>query len=322
MGTTLAQSSIFAVQVALLAPVISLSLALVIFGVYALLFGTLIYFLRNGKVIVHQKLFVIWAISVFLISSVGALANASSGIQDAVVLYNALRTQNYGPFLQYVTQDETQTALTGVTYTFLVAVNCLADAVLIHRIYLVWGSRRWTLALPILTSMAINAVGLAGTIMRTKGASNSGIESNFNLEAKGINFLLGFYYANAVVNFIFTMLIAGRIWWIGHTEQSQNRLTNGKYKSTVAIILECGVLYPISLVAHAAIEGNVDKIAIPVNLTPTVILLAGVAPTVIILRSCLGLNITREAVNLHGSSHTQSLSDSGHLDEKDRRMAV
>ncbi|KAF9056875.1 hypothetical protein BDP27DRAFT_1242015, partial [Rhodocollybia butyracea] len=86
-------------------------------------------------------------------------------------------------------------------------ISCLADSVLIHRIYLVWGSRKWILPLPILTSLVINGVGLAGTIMKTKGFSNTASESNFNLELKGIDLHIGFYYANAVANSIFTMLI-------------------------------------------------------------------------------------------------------------------
>jgi hypothetical protein len=38
--------------------------------------------------------------------------------------------------------------------------------------------------------------------------------------------------------------------------------------------LECGVLYPIVLIAHAVVEENQSTLAIPVNLTGPVILVA------------------------------------------------
>ncbi|KIK50663.1 hypothetical protein GYMLUDRAFT_438082 [Collybiopsis luxurians FD-317 M1] len=319
MGTTFAQSEVFSTGIALVAPIISLSLALTILGIYIFLFGLTSYHLGSQAGVQHRQLQFVWITSLFLISALGALSNVSSGILDAVILYNTLRSQDVGPFLHYVEQNETQTALVGVAYTCLIVANSMADAVLIHRIYLVWGSKKAVLILPILASLAINSVGLAGTVMRTKGFSNTSIASNFNLESKGINFHLGFYYANAAVNFIFTMLIASRLWWIIQQKTSEeNAMKLTKYKMTVAILLECGLLYPISLIAHAAIEGNVDKILTPVNLTPTVIILAGLVPTIIILRTCQEISLTDKA--LQRTTHVKHLEttsvEDGTLDEK------
>jgi len=301
-SSTISESSVFSVQTALLAPIISFGLALAIFGFYVFLFSLSTYFLYKGKSLFHRRIHIIWTTSIFLIGTLGALINAASGIQDAVVIYTALRTQNFDPFFAYVTANETQTAITGVTYTFLIVANCIADAVLIHRIYLVWGSNKWVVALPIVSSCAANLFGLSGAVMRTKGFSNSGIPSNFTLELRGVDYLIDFYYTNAAINSLLTLLIASRIWWVGRQtaiifSNGENRDINRKYKTIVAVLLECGIIYPISLIAHAATEANAAVMAFPINLTPTVIQLAGIAPMLILLRTCLGRSLTDKIIS-------------------------
>jgi len=201
--------------------------------------------------------------------------------------------------------------------------------------------------------------------MRTKGFSDTSIDKNFQLLLRGTNYQLIFYYLNATVNFILTLAIgmpqslilfqflrfcqAGRIWWLrrqiialmGHSRHS--RVVNDKYMAIVAMLyvylvpstclasiffrrLECGIAYPISLIAHATIEGNVDKILIPVNLTPLTIQLAvcgpgfliyilsylfcqGIAPTLIMVCACLGKSITEEIINAQSTSCTLQYSD-------------
>ncbi|THU94170.1 hypothetical protein K435DRAFT_724707 [Dendrothele bispora CBS 962.96] len=310
MGTSLAESSVFSVDIAVLGPVITLVLAVAIFGFYVLLFLLSTYFLSKHKSIFRRKLHLVWTTALFFITTFGGLINAASSIMDTVVLYTALQTQDFQPFINYSSHDKTQTAMLGITYTFLIVANCIADSVLIHRCYLVWGSKKRIVILPILASIITNIIGLVAVGMRTKGVADTSIESNFQLYLKGNNYQLAFYYANSVVNFVITLMIAGRIWWVGRQTQAlidssrETRIISDKYKAVIAISLECGILYPLSLIAHAAVEGNTDKISIPVNLTPVVIQLAGIAPTLIIVRTCFGKSITEKVVSSQGTSST------------------
>jgi hypothetical protein len=80
-------------------------------GFYLLLFGLSTYFLCKHKHILRRELHLIWTTALFLISTFGALVNASGGIMDTVVMYTAVRTQNYAPFISYSTHDRTQTIL-------------------------------------------------------------------------------------------------------------------------------------------------------------------------------------------------------------------
>ncbi|THU96501.1 hypothetical protein K435DRAFT_797254 [Dendrothele bispora CBS 962.96] len=306
-NTTIEESSIFNVEFALLRPIISLSLTLTVFGFYTFLFGLSTYFLLKHQFILRRQLHLVW--TTFTSTGPMFLASKTLGksgkfyeysVMDAVVFYNTLRTQNLDQFNIYITQDKTQTIFTGLALTCFVVANCITDSVLIHRCYIVWGSRKWIISLPVLASILLNSFGLAAAGIKTKGFSNTTTEANFQLMLKGLDYTLKYYYANAAFNLILTLTMAGRIWWIGTKlmkYSKQSRIICNKYKAIFAISLEAGILYPLFLVIYAAITANADLIPIPVDLTPIAIQLAGIAPTFIIVHTCLGRSITEKVVS-------------------------
>ncbi|THU81789.1 hypothetical protein K435DRAFT_808795 [Dendrothele bispora CBS 962.96] len=201
---TISESSLFSAKVALLGPIISLSLGLIVFGQYTNIL----------------RLHLIWTTCLFLISTSGGLIEACSQIRGAVIIYNALKTQNLDQFSSYTTHDKIQTLVVGFTNTCFIVANCIADSILIYRCYIVWGSKKLVVALPILASIATNSLGIVAVGMRAKGASDTAIEANFHLLLRGVDYNLKFLYINATVNFVLTLMIgrcatkAGRIWWV------------------------------------------------------------------------------------------------------------
>ncbi|KIK50664.1 hypothetical protein GYMLUDRAFT_182424, partial [Collybiopsis luxurians FD-317 M1] len=131
-------------------------------GFYTLLFGLSCYFLYRGKNINHHKLHLAWIISLFLITTLGGLISASSGLDDLVVAYTAVRTQNFAPNSLYiygtckVSNDKVGCFLTVQLLTHI--SSTITDSVLIHRIFLVWGSNVWIIVFPILSSLATNGM--------------------------------------------------------------------------------------------------------------------------------------------------------------------
>ncbi|THU88507.1 hypothetical protein K435DRAFT_916994 [Dendrothele bispora CBS 962.96] len=299
-GVTISESSLFSAKVALLAPIISLSLGLIVFG-------------ENPNTL---RLHLIWTTCLFLISTSGGLIEACDQIRGAVIIYNALKTQNFDQFSVYETHDKIQTSVAGFTNTCFIVANCIADSILIYRCYIVWGSKKSVIALPVLASIATNSLGLVGVGMRTKGASNTTVEANVNLLLRGIDYNLKFLYINAAVNFGLTLMIAGRIWWVcrqtrASMDSQRGHIIGRKYNAIIATLLECGILYPISLIVQAAIQGNTSELSIPVTLTPAVIQLAGIAPTLILVCTCLGRSITEEVVKSQETTSTIQYSTQG-----------
>ncbi|KAG7088996.1 hypothetical protein E1B28_012942 [Marasmius oreades] len=62
----------------------------------------------------------------------------------------------------------------------------------------------------------------------------------------------------------------------------------GYYQRTVAIILESGIIYPLILATNVTLFSNQGTIVVVVDLEPTVVLLAGIAPALIIVRAHYG----------------------------------
>ncbi|THU96499.1 hypothetical protein K435DRAFT_797252 [Dendrothele bispora CBS 962.96] len=283
-NTTIEESSIFNVEVALLGPVISLSLTLTVFGFYTFLFGLSTYFLLKHQFIFRRQLHLVWTTLSFVISTLGALLN-----------------------------DKTQTIITGLALTCFVVANCITDSVLIHRCYIVWGSRKWIILMSVLASILLNSFGLVAVGIKTKGFSNT--EANFQLMLKGLDYTLtsansGTYKISSArvtainVNAyrLFRVYRAkvqvdcllSRLWFFCEVKAVPPQLPLTR--------LEAGILYPLFLVIHAAITANVNVIPIPVDLTPIAIQLAGIAPTFIIVHTCLGQSITEKVVSSYNGT--------------------
>ncbi|KAF5356468.1 hypothetical protein D9757_012478 [Collybiopsis confluens] len=300
-------SAVFSLRIALLAPIITFALTIAFFGFYTLLFGLACYFLFTGEHLAHRKLHIGWIISLFILSTLGGLITASSGLDDLAIQYTALLTQNPIPFVKAVTHYEKETVMR-ISILMSRGRKC---------------SRRLRNYPSNLSSLGIKALGnrapcfrgdsnkfrrSRGSHYENQGFSNSANPSNFAVEVEGENILVGFYYTNAVVNMLLTLTIAGRIWWVGvRTSRSfgHDGAIHKKYKQIIVVLLECGIIYPIALFAHAAVSSNEDSI-VPVNMTGVVIQVAGIAPTLIILCTCLGRTASQKVIESQRSTYATS----------------
>ncbi|KAI3619426.1 hypothetical protein WG66_012780 [Moniliophthora roreri] len=89
---------------------------------------------------------------------------------------------------------------------------------------------------------------------------------------------------------------AGRIWWIMWRARVHNNPLSkyGSLASINRIILESGMIYPISIVVHLSTSVSVKTENIPVDLLPIIVLIAGIAPTLIVVRTSMGQSIVNE----------------------------
>ncbi|EEB90425.1 hypothetical protein MPER_11371, partial [Moniliophthora perniciosa FA553] len=112
----------------------------------------------------------------------------------------------------------------------------IADAVLIHRLYVTWNSKRLVLIIPIISSCAVNL----------KCNTAFGV-------ALGVN---------AVFNVILTLSISGRIWWITRDYRAElGDHVERYYNRTITIILESGIIYPIFVIIHLIVYSRHETIA-------------------------------------------------------------
>ncbi|KAL0565100.1 hypothetical protein V5O48_016931 [Marasmius crinis-equi] len=95
--------------------------------------------------------------------------------------------------------------------------------------------------------------------------------------------------AMAIFNFILTLMIAGRIWWIASSAQKLiGKSISPQYKTIVGIIIESGIIYPVGLLSAIIVElvfDAGDEDPSPVYPQGMATQLAGLAPTLIIVRA-------------------------------------
>ncbi|KAK1229644.1 hypothetical protein PQX77_007280 [Marasmius sp. AFHP31] len=172
-------------------------------------------------------------------------------------------------------------------------MNALADIMLIHRCYIIWGSNRILLYALSVVGIILNAISFTTATMVSVAESDLPKLRYVNSIAGNIDH--GNMLAILVFNLLLSLLTAGRIWWITREARRQAEMpVQAKYKAIVAAILESGLLYPIALLASELVSLMLDpetRGKVPVSLEPISNLMAGLAPTLIIVRVAYGKSV-------------------------------
>ncbi|ESK88056.1 hypothetical protein Moror_10755 [Moniliophthora roreri MCA 2997] len=293
MTTTVSVSveSVFNVRFVLVKPITTVGLTLLLFGFYVLLFGQSFYFLSTRQNAVNRRLHLISITTLFVVATAASFIAATGDVWDSVEILRALKTQNLTS-----PRSPGKKGVRAATYIGFVATNCIADYVLIYRLFTIWGGSKRVIGFPVVASISANAAGLASSIIRIITSPDTSSLTYFDSYTDVIESPVAYYFmiaavsAIASVNGMITLMIAGRIWWIAreNCRGMTGRLTTGntidkEYKTITAIILESGIMYSTILMVDVALVVK----AVPVNITPAVILVAGIAPTFVIMRSSL-----------------------------------
>ncbi|ESK93529.1 hypothetical protein Moror_1643 [Moniliophthora roreri MCA 2997] len=257
-------------------PTSTLSVMYFIYGFYVLLFGTYVYMMRGRQQDnehLNHNLYPLLTVVLFVLSTVFVAAKTMDEVRRSIFLFTTLQTGDYEPLLNYLTIDVTRTVAVGLLNIVAALINIAAELMLIHRCYIIWGSKKRVAVLLLIASILINAVGLVSAIAQTVGIKDRNDESTIVLLKNALT--AGFVYniVSAVINSVLTLLTAGRIC------------------SVSRIILESGVLYPVFAIVGLITTNTTTMHAMPFDFWPPMVLVAGIAPTLISVRAKLGKNV-------------------------------
>ncbi|THU96307.1 hypothetical protein K435DRAFT_797455 [Dendrothele bispora CBS 962.96] len=162
------------------------------------------------------------------------------------------------------------------------------------KCYKIWGAKKKIIVFPIFISIVNNGLALVEFInMLVEVVKTSGddfrIETSMaRLEELGYATLKSFLAVNFFTNLLIPLMIAGRIWWIGH--QVSKFLPKNKFhptKHAMAVCLESGIMYPLALIP-ALVLAFEETLRLDTrymdasSLIPNLIQVVGIAPTFII----------------------------------------
>ncbi|ESK84702.1 hypothetical protein Moror_635 [Moniliophthora roreri MCA 2997] len=265
------------------------------YGFYVLLFGTCIRIMHNRQSEddrPNYSLYLSLTIILFVLSTLFVAGYTIDQGTRSVIYFTAIKTGDYDRLDKYLSNDLGKTLVFTIHQLITVFMNLTADTMLIHRCYVIWGSRK-RVGLPLaVASTALNALGLTGCIINAIGTSNTTLEWKWALYlvARRISFVYGI--VNVIVNSMITLLTAGRIWWIHRQVRARGVHSSDKLINSISrIILESGIIYPIFVIG-ATIAVNVPPSErFRFDFYPLAALSAGIAPTLILVRAKLGKNV-------------------------------
>ncbi|ESK89760.1 hypothetical protein Moror_16843 [Moniliophthora roreri MCA 2997] len=272
----------------LVMPMSSLSAMFFVYGLYTALFISYIRILRCRRRRNQAKTLYFWpTIALFFLATLVVIGETIYRSIGAYITFNAVQTKNFKALKHYLRHDPRKTTGMALTNICAVLLNAVADYILIHRCYVIWGSRKRIL-IPLTTaSITTNVLGIVGASMMVAGIRNTEVENNEKLSILG-NLLIGIQLLmSIIVNMSITTLTAGRIWWIQRVTHAGEAI----YKSISRIIIESGLIYPICTLVHVIMIQIVSFRNIPFEFSCVSYLTAGIAPTLITVRAQLGKTV-------------------------------
>ncbi|KAJ7664875.1 hypothetical protein B0H17DRAFT_296069 [Mycena rosella] len=219
-----------------------------------------------------------------------ALATAQLGVHiwATVLAFKILQLAVEGEMWPHSARVVEITNVYGNLYTaedfLLVTNNVIADSLFTYRCYIVWGRDIRVVALPMIMVAATTV--LAYLCVYDDDYVNAGTFIDFR-----IAFLM-----SISTNFVLMALTAGRIWWIRRDASIlSDSICVRRYNTVIAIILESGAIYCISIIIYLVFVSVLD----PGNFTPLIDIGRGavpqimnIAPVLIIVRVGFGYGVS------------------------------
>ncbi|THU81698.1 hypothetical protein K435DRAFT_469393 [Dendrothele bispora CBS 962.96] len=179
-------------------------------------------------------------------------------------------------------EDDTTLSLKLANKIFFILANFIGDGILIYRVYHIWNRSQKVAYVPIFISVVNNIIALV-SVGRGDPSADGGVNNPLAFSLYEL-----FLALNIVFNLLLTALIAGRVWYI----RRQAELILGdpikqKYNTAIVVCIESGILYPICLVLFLSLQLNISS----VDFFPILVQVVGIAPTLITVRSSLGVSI-------------------------------
>jgi len=121
--------------------------------------------------------------------------------------------------------------------TTVVIMVLLGDALLLYRLFVIWGSNYWVVVLPGIIYCATLALGILELVSAFK-------PGGFFFSGKAVNFGTPYYSITVSMNIIVTALICARLFYMSRQVREAIGVQNAKlYTSIAAILIESAAPY-------------------------------------------------------------------------------
>ncbi|KAL0574338.1 hypothetical protein V5O48_007620 [Marasmius crinis-equi] len=194
-------------------PTATLTTMYLFYGVYTVLMTFCVYLLRQkSSGFENRKGYLVGLWVLFVICTIMVIDATLYRTRESALLFSVAQTGDFGPFIRYFLEGSAVKSAyyTISSYTGPGLANLVAESMLIHRCYLIWG-RRKAVAVPLaIFSVMGSVIYIVATPILVLGLRDATLESNLTLigVAAGLAFLASLI--SAVVNTAVTLFTGVR----------------------------------------------------------------------------------------------------------------
>ncbi|KAJ8085714.1 hypothetical protein PM082_004532 [Marasmius tenuissimus] len=259
-------------------------------GMYIIIFGLSLNILWHRRGSSASKAYARWIIILFILVTIFNATMAWIEIDQTLITFNAVKTDNYIPFFKTLSQARSSewAARLGLNWFAANLSSYLFDYLMVYRCYVVWGFSKRILYPFAFVVLVTDTMGFALAAVRTLAYHNQ----NSALSVTTLNIANTLVIITIIYDSLLTLLTAGRIWWtIRQVDQITGDRVYTRYKVFVATILESGFIYSGTLVVSTALPWIMDpesKGFAPFDFSVLAVQMTGIAQTVVVIRIAYG----------------------------------
>ncbi|ESK84574.1 hypothetical protein Moror_6097 [Moniliophthora roreri MCA 2997] len=282
-------------------PLVDLTIMFYVYGIYTVLFIISLHILIRQQDRPNRVLYMFFTIALFILTSALIVLETFSYAYETTLLFKFTKNQDWASFLAYLYHNEAITIISGFEQILQLCLVTIADLMLLHHCYVIWGSSKWIVFPFVFIMFSLAICEIVASAFVVIGSSNTADPAKAPIFTQGNTMDTAFWLAEMGVHIILTLLTAGHIWWISReARKHMGPAIKTKYNTIVAIILESGILYPILLTTSIVCSLLLDPDAvgsIPFQLFLVTYQVAGIAPTLIIIHAARGKTVEHTTMN-------------------------
>ncbi|KAK1223573.1 hypothetical protein PQX77_013560 [Marasmius sp. AFHP31] len=158
-----------------------------------------------------SKIYLPCTVALFVLGTTFVVLEIWGYSLQASILFSGAADKNYTLAYKYLTQDDRKTAWNSAASIISMLMNSIADAMLIHRCYIIWNSNKLILYPLALVAIVLNGIDLGSIVALTIGLSDTSKSSNYRLYERASKVDLGAVIAIAAFQLLLALLTGTNI---------------------------------------------------------------------------------------------------------------
>ncbi|KAJ8088113.1 hypothetical protein PM082_013664 [Marasmius tenuissimus] len=273
-------------------PTATLTIMYYFHGLYTVLAMACVYLLHRNRS-ENKRFYIGCSSALFVICTLMVINTTIQRTRESSVMFSAVEAHDFKSLQQYAFEDRLKFGYYIPGFLLPGLANAVAEAMLIHRCYMVWGHSKVVASPLAFFSVMGTILYIITAILVSLCLRDVDIESKLRLSVLAGQFDFAGAVTSTIVNVTVAGLTAWKIWRMTEMSrtmqprQGTGKGSKNKFSNVIRIILESAALYPLmASVQLALLNGFKDNGQLaPFDLSPVVVISAGISSSMALVRA-------------------------------------